>query len=88
MSSKQAQMGSLRDSAVQKKKRKLPDWMRLVLNGFFIIPALTTFAYASEMWKPDGDGLDDILVSGAVFAGIGGVILINFVIKYLEDIGD
>ena len=89
MSSKthQQMTGTLRDASSPRRSRKLPDWIKVVTTAFFVVPTITTFAYSSGMWAPKNDTLDNILTSGSVMCGVVGVIMIHFVIKYLEDIG-
>ncbi len=65
--------------------RQLPDWMRATINVLFALPLLCLLGYASGMWVPKADTFDNIIVAGSVFAGIFGLIAINFAVKYLED---
>lgn len=88
MSSKAEQQrgGTLREMSAPRRNKKLPDWIKIVTTFFFVVPVVVDFFYASGMWTPRKDSIDDIIVSGSVFCGLGGVILIHFVIKYLEDV--
>lgn len=74
-------------------KKGIPQWVKLVLNITFILPIVMLFFYSTGMWQVaviDGeiakDGLDSIIVSFCVFAGTGGLILLNVLLNaYTEE---
>lgn len=81
-----SQPKTMRELASQDKKgKKLHLIMKVAVNVLYVIPTVMLFFYASGMWVPKSDSLDNILTSGAIFAGIFGLLAINFVIIHLED---
>lgn len=83
----------LQQKMAASRKKAIPQWVKGVLNVTFILPIIMLFMYSTGMWSVkvvDGqavkDGLDNIIVSFCIFAGTGGLILLNVLLNaYTEE---
>lgn len=77
----------------QSSKKAIPNWVRVVLNLFYVMPTILLFLYVTGLWGVEVDNnrlvrddLDNIVLSFCLFAGVGGVILLNVLLNaYTEE---
>jgi hypothetical protein len=79
------------ESANTHAPRKVPDWMKAILNVSFVIPVLFLILYVSGIWdlkieegKLIRDGWDDFVIPFVCCTGALGLILLNTVFFYYE----
>jgi hypothetical protein len=80
------------ESANTPVRRKVPDWLKIVVNITFIIPIVFCIVFSTGWWEiaiEDGkivkDGWDTFIISASIFSGLMGLICIHMVFSYYED---
>lgn len=89
----QTKAQQMQESRQRKTKKAIPQWVRVVLNITFVLPVVMLFLYVTGIWditiidgKVVRDDLDNIVVSFCLFAGIGGIIILNVLLNaYTEE---